>query len=57
VVNPTSSFNTPPQEQFKAGYSIYQVSDGSFVVYTLDKNGNRNKRVNPLSSMPTPCAL
>lgn len=29
-----------PRERFICGYSIYQVPDGSFVVHTLDKDGN-----------------
>ena len=28
-------------EQFECGYAIYQVADGSFRVYRLDKKGNR----------------
>ena len=36
------------QEQFECGYSIYQVRDGSFRVYTLDEKGNRLEESEPL---------
>jgi len=35
-------------EQFECGYSIYQVADGSFRVYTLDAKGNRTNESEPL---------
>jgi hypothetical protein len=35
-------------EQFECGYSIYQVADGSFRVYTLDSKGNRLDESEPL---------
>jgi len=35
-------------EQFECGYSIYQVADGSFRVYTLDSKGNRTQESEPL---------
>jgi hypothetical protein len=36
------------QEQFECGYSIYQVADGSFRVYTLDSKGKRTEESEPL---------
>jgi hypothetical protein len=35
-------------EQFECGYSIYQVADGSFRVYTLESTGKRIDESEPL---------
>ena len=36
------------KEQFECGYSIYQVADGSFRVYTLESTGKRIDESEPL---------
>ena len=36
------------REQFECGYSIYQIEDGSFRVYTLESTGKRVDESEPL---------
>jgi hypothetical protein len=35
-------------EHFECGYSIYQIPDGRFKVYTLDSKGKRTEESEPL---------